>query len=101
MVMDTLDPDHAGTGAHPVGTPPPRWKLAVLAWAGACPTVAVLDPALGPGLAWLHPFLRTALIVAIMIGMMTYVWMPLLTRIFSTWLRRQRRSPAEAARRAW
>ena len=75
-------------GPRPAGVAAPRWKLAILAWVAAFPTVAVLGPLLNPDLEWLHPILRTALIVAIMIGMMTFVWMPLLTRVFARWLGR-------------
>jgi antibiotic biosynthesis monooxygenase (ABM) superfamily enzyme len=91
--MGTSQVDRGGSsndGARTAGVGSPRWKLAVLAWVAAFPTVAVLSPLLSPGLDWLHPVLRTALIVAIMIGMMTFVWMPLLTRVFSRWLGRSR-----------
>jgi antibiotic biosynthesis monooxygenase (ABM) superfamily enzyme len=76
-------------GARSGRVGPPRWKLAVLAWAGAFPTVAVLSPLLNPHLVWLPPVVRTAVIVAIMIVMMTFVWMPLLTRTCARWLARQ------------
>jgi len=75
-------------GPRSAGVAAPRWKLAVLAWAAAFPTIAVLGPLLSPRLDWLHPVLRTAVIVALMIGMMTFAWMPLLTRMFSRWLGR-------------
>jgi len=82
--MATPGLDRGGPRTARVGAP--RWKLAVLAWVAAFPTIAVLGPLLSPRLDWLHPVLRTGLIVAIMIGMMTFVWMPLLTRVFSRWL---------------
>ena len=89
MGTTSVERGRGGDGRAPAGrVAPPRWKLAVLAWAAAFPTVDVLGHLLSPGLDWLPPILRTAVIVAIMIGMMTFVWMPLLTRMFSRWLAR-------------
>jgi antibiotic biosynthesis monooxygenase (ABM) superfamily enzyme len=73
-------------GAVMVRTTPPRYRLVLLTWAAAysviTPIVAVLGPAVG---SWPLP-LRTLLFSALMVQAMTWVVIPLLTRLFRSWL---------------
>jgi antibiotic biosynthesis monooxygenase (ABM) superfamily enzyme len=66
---------------------PPRFKLALLTWVGAytviTPTLAALEPAMA---RWPLP-LRTLVLVTIMVGALTWLVIPGLTRLFRAWLR--------------
>lgn len=68
------------------GTPPPRWKMAVLSFVAAFPTIQVLQALLVPVLSPLPALLRGAAVGAAMIVLMTYVLMPLLVRAARSWL---------------
>jgi antibiotic biosynthesis monooxygenase (ABM) superfamily enzyme len=70
---------------------PPRYKLALLTWAGAYSVITLLLALLGPTIAAWPLVLRTFLISAAMVITLTWVVMPRLTRIFGGWLR-----PAES-----
>ncbi len=64
----------------------PRWKVALVTWAGICPTVFLVFSALTPWLtAW--PLLpRIALMTALVVLVMTWFVAPALTRLFRPWL---------------
>lgn len=66
--------------------PPPRWKMAVVSWLVAFPTIQVLGLALGPALAPLPALVRGALQGAVMVLFLTYVGMPLAARALRGWL---------------
>ncbi len=68
--------------------PPPRWRMTVVSWMGIFPTVAFLLAFVAPLLAPLPFLLRTALLTAMVAGLMSYVIMPRLTRWMAWWLRR-------------
>jgi antibiotic biosynthesis monooxygenase (ABM) superfamily enzyme len=65
---------------------PPRYKLALLTWAAAFPLMTALTMLLG----WLLNALplpgRTLLMTGLLIGLLTYVIMPRLTRLCAAWL---------------
>ncbi|HLJ66243.1 MAG TPA: hypothetical protein VKX16_02635 [Chloroflexota bacterium] len=73
---------------------PPRYKLALLTWAAAFPLLTAVNVLLGPLLAVLPLPGRTLLMTGLLINLLTYVIMPRLTRLCSTWL--QPRSPRQA-----
>lgn len=77
---------------------PPRYKLAVLSWAGAYALITLILWLLGPAMAGWPLMLRTLLISVLMAGALTWVVLPALTRLFRGWLRAAR--PAQPKRRA-
>ena len=66
--------------------PPPRWKVAVVTWLGIFPTVYVLFLALGDLLAPWPLWARILLITILVVGLMTWVVAPQLTRWLKPWL---------------
>ena len=83
---------------------PPRYKMALLTWAGAFPLLTAVNVLLSPVLVALPLPGRTLLITGLLIGLLTYVIMPRLTRLCATWLSSsgvragQDETPAIAAR---
>ena len=65
---------------------PPRYKLAVLSWAGAYGLITLILWLLGPAMAGWPLMLRTLLISVLMAGALTWVVLPALTRLFRGWL---------------
>ena len=88
---------------------PPRYKLAVVTWAGAYAVITLILWLLGPSMAsWPLP-VRTLAISVLMVITLTWVVIPALTRLFRPWLAghvgrylgfRAQRFPAEAGRGA-
>jgi antibiotic biosynthesis monooxygenase (ABM) superfamily enzyme len=67
-------------------TAPPRYKLALLTWAGAYGVITLILEVLGPKMvAWPLP-VRTLLLSALMAPAMTWLVIPFLTRMFRGWL---------------
>jgi antibiotic biosynthesis monooxygenase (ABM) superfamily enzyme len=65
---------------------PPRYKLALLTWAGAYGVITLILGLLGPTMAnWPLP-LRTLLISVLMVVALTWVIVPTLLRVFRGWL---------------
>jgi len=75
-----FDPPAPGLG------PPPRWKMVVVTFAVAFPTIQTLQAVLGRVLASLPVLARGALVGLSMVLFMTYVAMPLVTRRLAFWL---------------
>ena len=86
-MRDTVDPNpRHGQGEQPPAASPPRYKLALLTWAGAYAVITLILVVLGPAMEpWPLP-LRTLLISGLMVGALTWVVIPLLTRLFRGWL---------------
>jgi antibiotic biosynthesis monooxygenase (ABM) superfamily enzyme len=73
-------------------TTPPRYKLALLTWAGAYAVITTILEVLGPVMeTWPLP-IRTLLLSGMMVGSLTWVVIPSLTRLFRSWLRPALRS---------
>lgn len=66
--------------------PPPRWKMAVTTFAGVYPTVMVLSLTLGPLAGQLPFLLRHAVFNLCVVMILTWMVMPVLTRILHIWL---------------
>jgi uncharacterized protein len=65
---------------------PPRYKLALLTWAGAYTVITAILALLGPSVAtWPLP-LQTLLISVLMVVTLTWLVIPSLTRLFRGWL---------------
>lgn len=65
---------------------PPRYKLAVLTWAGAYGVITLILGLLGPTMASWPLVLRTLLISMLMVTALTWIVVPALTRLFRAWL---------------
>ncbi len=65
---------------------PPRWKMAVATFAGVLPTSIFLSFTLGPLLTDLPLLVKSALISASMVGLLTWVVMPFVTKTLRKWL---------------
>jgi uncharacterized protein len=65
---------------------PPRYKHALLTWAGAYAAITLILAVLGPAMAtWPLP-LRTLLLSATMVAALTWLVIPTLSRLFRGWL---------------
>jgi len=71
--------------ANPL-TPPPRYKMTLISWLALYPAVTFIFWLLGTWLAEFPLILRTFLVTALVIVLMTYVLMPFMTKTFSFWL---------------
>jgi len=69
-----------------VTPPPPKYKMAIVSWCAIFPIISVLLFALMPVLTPFPLPLRGAVIAAVAILLMTYLMMPLATRVFKGWL---------------
>jgi antibiotic biosynthesis monooxygenase (ABM) superfamily enzyme len=65
---------------------PPRYKLALLTWAGAYIVITLLLALLGPAIASWPLVLRTLVVSVTMVVVLTWLIMPRLTRLFGGWL---------------
>ena len=68
--------------------PPPKWKMAVVTWLGVFPAVLLWSWVLQKPLSGLPRLLATGLVSALVVATLAWIAMPLLTRMFSTWLSR-------------
>ena len=66
---------------------PPRYKLALLTWAGAYVLITLILGLLGPTMASWPLALRTFAVSVTMVVALTWLVMPRLTRLFHPWLR--------------
>ena len=66
--------------------PPPKYKMTIVSWLALYPTVTLLFFLLGDLLQPLPLLLRTMIITAIVMVLMSYVLMPRFTRWFAFWL---------------
>lgn len=66
--------------------PPPKWKMAVATFVGVFPVAMVLNLTLGPLLRSWHFVLGSAVFNACVVVLLTWVVMPLVTRLLRRWL---------------
>ena len=82
--------EHDGAGRDstvarvPVG--PPRYKLALLTWAGAYAVITVVLALFGPAMASWPLVLRTLVLSVTIVVALTWFVMPRLTRLCRNWL---------------
>lgn len=72
-------------GQNPV-TPPPKWKMTLVSWLALYPAVTLVFVMFGDWLAQIPLFVRTLLVTAVVMLLMSYVLMPRMTRWFAFWL---------------
>jgi antibiotic biosynthesis monooxygenase (ABM) superfamily enzyme len=65
---------------------PPRYKLALLTWAGAYALITLILGLLGPAMASWPLVVRTFGVSVTMVVALTWLVMPRLTRLFAPWL---------------
>lgn len=83
-----------GPGRH--GGPPSRPKMAMVTFVGVYPLTSVLPRVFGGWLAGWHPLAVNVLVTGAIVALLTWVVMPLLTRLFAPWLFRTPKSEPEA-----
>jgi len=67
-------------------TPPPRWKMAVVTLLGVYPVSLLIGVVLSPALKKLPLALNLFVVSAIIVGLLTWVVMPFVTRLLHGWL---------------
>lgn len=75
------------------GTPPPRWKMAMVTLMAVLPVSALLSHTVGPFIRPWHPMVQQLTIGACMVVILTWAAMPLMARIFRQWLHPEDESP--------
>lgn len=66
---------------------PPRWKMAIVTLLGVFPTSIFLSLTVGPLVKDLPLVIRLFTIAVLMVGMLTWVVMPMLTKLMKEWIR--------------
>lgn len=66
--------------------PPPRWKMAMVSTLGGCLAATFVGLTVGPRLAWAGLLTRTFVVSLLIAILMTWVMMPLLSRLLRRWL---------------
>jgi uncharacterized protein len=72
--------------AQETRAPPPRYKMAMLAWSGIFPLVLVLTSVVGPALRPIGTIPSVLVITFLVVVCMTWAVMPVLTRLMAWWL---------------
>ena len=67
-------------------TAPPRGRMAMVTLLAIYPLILFLPAALSPALESLPLMVRGLVVSALLVGLMTYVVMPRMTRLFAAWL---------------
>ena len=67
--------------------PPPRWKMAIATYLGVLPVVMLLSVTLGPVIQGWPFVLGNVVFNAFVVALLTWVVMPLITRVLHGWLR--------------
>lgn len=66
--------------------PPPRYKMALLTWLAIFPLISLINLLFGPVLNQLPLLIRSLVLTAVLVFLMTYAVMPRVTRLFAHWL---------------
>ena len=66
--------------------PPPRYKIAIVTWLAIFPLITLISYGTGPLFGDLPIIVRTFVVSAVVVPLMTYVVMPRMTRLFRRWL---------------
>jgi antibiotic biosynthesis monooxygenase (ABM) superfamily enzyme len=75
---------------------PPRWKMALATLCGVYPTSLFLTYVLAPHIQGLHPAVKTLIVAGCMVGMLTWIVMPRVTKVLKPWLSGNSRSNQSA-----
>ena len=66
--------------------PPPKYKMMFIVWMSIFPLSLGLHYCLSPLISHLHTVAQIAIISLILVGLMTYIVMPLMSKLFHRWL---------------
>lgn len=69
--------------------PPPKYKMTIVSWMALYPIVTLIFLIFGPVLEYFPLPIRTLLVTAVVMVLMSYVAMPRMTRWFHGWLFRR------------
>ena len=72
--------------------PPPKWKMAVATFFGVFPLAMILNLTLGPAIREWPFVLRNAVFNAAVVALLSWVVMPIVTRLLHAWLQPQSRT---------
>ena len=72
--------------------PPPRYKVALLTWLGIYPLITLILAFVGPHIAKQPVGVRSLILTATAIPLMTWVVMPVITKVTGRWLHAQARA---------
>jgi antibiotic biosynthesis monooxygenase (ABM) superfamily enzyme len=75
--------------------PPPRWKMAVATFLGVFPVAIVLGLTLAPAIGSWHFVFRNAAFNVCVVTLLTWVVMPVVTRLLHPWLHSEKPSPSK------
>jgi len=78
--------------------PPPRWKMAVVTLHGVYPVSLLIGFVLSPALSKLPLALNLFVVSAIIVGLLTWVVMPVVTRLLDDWLNPQPQKKGNGSR---
>ncbi|MDF7814015.1 antibiotic biosynthesis monooxygenase [Hymenobacter sp. YC55] len=65
---------------------PPKWKIALVTLLGIYPLIMVVPKLLEPLIGAWPPWLGNLVVTSSVMGLMTWLIMPLLTKVFNSWL---------------
>ena len=80
-------------GQNPV-QPPPKWKMTIVSWLALYPAVTLVFVIFGDLLAQVPLLLRTMIVTIVVMGLMSYVLMPRMTKWFAFWLFPRQKGPS-------
>lgn len=83
-----LDATGVPAGDSPRRSGPPRAKLALLTWAGAYAVILLVLAIGGPAMGRWPLAVRALVLSGLMVAAMTWVIVPVVTRLFRGWLLR-------------
>jgi antibiotic biosynthesis monooxygenase (ABM) superfamily enzyme len=66
--------------------PPPKYKMVVIVWISIFPLSLLLHYCLMPFITELHVISQIAIISLILVALMTFIVMPLMSKLFHRWL---------------
>ena len=66
--------------------PPPRYKMAIVTWLAIFILIVIINLLFGSFLASLPMLLRSLVLTVGLVGLMTYIVMPRMTKLFGWWL---------------
>src|SRR5437879_3664244 len=69
--------------------PPPRWKMAVATFLGVFPVAMILNLTVGPMIASSPFIIRNAIFNACVVALLTWIVMPVVTRVLHRWLSKE------------
>jgi antibiotic biosynthesis monooxygenase (ABM) superfamily enzyme len=78
--------EQGATGHNPTARRPPRYKMAIINWISIYPLITFLLWAGRPLIQRLPVAVTTLVLSMTLVSLMTFVVMPLMTRLFSGWL---------------